>query len=94
MTQRKSPGTVYVGRMLFATKGLVDDLIDRVRVVEEGAHRAARTLLEGGDCPHEGSVQASPHTVVELRAAIADLSSRIDALAGHAALGDGVRSAT
>ena len=93
MTRRKSPGTIYVARMLFATKGLVDDLIDRVQVVEEGAHRAVRTLLEGGDCPNDGSVRASSHTVVELRSAIADLSSRIDALAGHADSGCRARSA-
>lgn len=80
MKRQKSPGVMYVGRVLFAAQGLVDELIDRAGTAERGIHRVARGPARHRDCRDD----RRPTRMEELRAEVAELSSQLDALVSGA----------
>jgi polyhydroxyalkanoate synthesis regulator phasin len=73
--RRKNSITKFLQDVIDDSKELVDDLIERAEDVESNAHDAVRDIVDEDDETPSGDELA------ELKAALADLTSKVEKLA-------------
>jgi polyhydroxyalkanoate synthesis regulator phasin len=74
---RKNTVTRFFEDVIDSTKDFVDDLVDRAKDVEEDVRDAAKNLVDDDDeTPRKGS------EIESLNSAIAELTKKVNALAG------------
>jgi polyhydroxyalkanoate synthesis regulator phasin len=74
--RRKNSVTKFLQDIIDDSKELVDDMIERAEDVESHAHDAVRDVVDDDD-----NDTPSSDELTELRAALADLTNKIDKLA-------------
>jgi hypothetical protein len=74
--RRKNSVTKFLQDIIDDSKELVDDLIERAEDVEENVHDAVRDVVDD-----DADDSPSADELAELKAALADLTSKVDKLA-------------